>query len=155
MSRRCRITAAGPGSAVASDRGVVARRFDAAGVALGGEQAVSAFTVDGPRSDVSARGGGAFVVVWESNVLDLSGTDIFGRRLAIPEEELCGDPDQDAGITATDALFVLRAAVGAETCFSCICDVDDSGRVTALDALMELDVAVGRELTLACASCDH
>jgi len=52
--------------------------------------------------------------------------------------------------TATDALAVLRSAVGQKTCQACVCDVDGSGSVVASDALITLKIAVGQPIGLAC-----
>jgi hypothetical protein len=65
----------------------------------------------------------------------------------------CGDPNGDGVVTATDALMVLRGAVGSLGCPACLCDVDGGGGVTALDALMTLGVSIGRDLPLACPAC--
>jgi hypothetical protein len=58
-----------------------------------------------------------------------------------------------AAITASDALFILKTAVGLETCLACVCDVDGGGTVTASDALIALRVAVGQAIPLSCLSC--
>jgi hypothetical protein len=71
----------------------------------------------------------------------------------LPPSCSCGDPSGDAVITATDALMVLRGAVGSSTCPACLCDVDGSGTVTALDALMTLGISVGRDLPMFCPAC--
>jgi hypothetical protein len=68
------------------------------------------------------------------------------------EGAACGDEGND-GITATDALFALNAAVGLQTCAPCICDVDDSGSVAASDALLLLNAAVGVPVELTCPPC--
>lgn len=75
----------------------------------------------------------------------------------------CGDPIVDASlsppgglsgvITATDALFVLQAAVGVQTCDLCVCDVDGSQSVAATDALVVLGVAIGVGGDLNCPAC--
>ena len=67
--------------------------------------------------------------------------------------DTCGDPNGDALITASDALVVLRAAVGAGTCRPCVCDADNSGSTTASDALRVLRTAVGQSVTLECPAC--
>jgi hypothetical protein len=56
--------------------------------------------------------------------------------------------------TATDCLYVLRAAVGVEDCDACICDADASGGIVATDALTCLRSAVGQEGKLACEACE-
>ena len=55
--------------------------------------------------------------------------------------------------TASDALGVLRAAVGTSECENCVCDVDASGSVQATDALRTLRFAVGTLEDLDCLSC--
>lgn len=52
--------------------------------------------------------------------------------------------------TASDALFILKAAVDMTDCPLCACDVDDSGGVVATDALATLKAAVGQDVTLTC-----
>ena len=68
----------------------------------------------------------------------------------------CGDPDDSSVVTASDALFTLRVAVGLGSCDPCICDVDSSGGgspVTASDALRLLRRAVGQTIPLSCPAC--
>jgi hypothetical protein len=75
----------------------------------------------------------------------------------------CGDPvaltagqsgiELPLTVTATDGLFVLRAAVGTEPCTDCVCDVNGSGGVSATDALYVLQLAVGQSLPLLCPPC--
>ncbi|HYC54506.1 MAG TPA: hypothetical protein VEL28_06190 [Candidatus Binatia bacterium] len=55
----------------------------------------------------------------------------------------CGDPNDDGQFTATDALFILRAAVGSLNCLLAICDVSGNGTLQASDALLMLRIAVG------------
>ena len=63
----------------------------------------------------------------------------------------CGQPlSKGSRPTASDCLFILKAAVGGLPCDLCTCDVDGSGRVTATDALLCLKVAVGQSLPLDC-----
>jgi len=62
----------------------------------------------------------------------------------------CADADQDGGVTATDALAILRASVGLGVCTLCVCDADGNGTVTATDALLALRAAVGMPVALAC-----
>jgi uncharacterized repeat protein (TIGR03806 family) len=72
----------------------------------------------------------------------------------LPPEGDCGDPTAPHGeVTAGDALWVLRAAVGAATCHPCTCDVSGNGSVTASDALIVLRFAVGQAETLHCLAC--
>jgi hypothetical protein len=71
---------------------------------------------------------------------------------------LCGDPDGDGQPRASDALFLLGAAVGVRTCDVCVCNVDASAGgapVTGGDALRLLRSAVGLDdAPLACPPCE-
>jgi hypothetical protein len=65
----------------------------------------------------------------------------------------CGNPTMDTSsglVTASDALYILQAAVGTRTCEPCICDVNDSGSITGTDALLAMAVTVGSPVTLTC-----
>jgi hypothetical protein len=65
----------------------------------------------------------------------------------------CGQPvSNGASPTATDCLFILRAAVGSSTCDpTCICDLNgNGGSPNATDALTCLNVAVGNPSLLNC-----
>jgi cysteine-rich repeat protein len=64
--------------------------------------------------------------------------------------EVCGDANDDDNITATDALFALRAAVGNGSCPLTVCDANGNGQVAAADALAILRVAVGGGAALDC-----
>ena len=77
----------------------------------------------------------------------------------------CGDPISDGGalktadaigptlVTASDALYILRSAVGLASCELCVCDVDGSGSISATDALATLRAAVGQPIALTCPAC--
>ncbi len=66
----------------------------------------------------------------------------------------CGQPfSTGTKPTASDALFVLKAAVGSLQCELCVCDADGNGVESATDALLVLKVAVGSALPLLCPSC--
>ena len=63
----------------------------------------------------------------------------------------CGDAAAEFGaVTATDAIYILRAAIGLGTCDACVCDVDDTGAITTTDALRTLQHAVGLDIPLQC-----
>ena len=64
--------------------------------------------------------------------------------------DLCGDPDRNGQITASDALFALQAAVSIVECAVTQCDADRSGTVNASDALRILYAAVGLPTELIC-----
>jgi len=64
---------------------------------------------------------------------------------------ICGDANADFDITASDALQVLRTAVGQPvTCGFPRCDTDDAGSVLASDAQRVLRFAVGQNVILDC-----
>lgn len=69
----------------------------------------------------------------------------------------CGQPlSTGSAPKASDALFVLQAAVGVSSCDACLCDVDNSGGttpVTASDALRVLKRAVDATIVLLCPPC--
>ncbi|MCP5155360.1 MAG: tandem-95 repeat protein [Ectothiorhodospiraceae bacterium] len=61
--------------------GIYARLFDANGNPLGAELPVNTTTADDQRlPDVAALSGGGFVVVWNDDIADGSGSGIFGQR---------------------------------------------------------------------------
>jgi hypothetical protein len=69
----------------------------------------------------------------------------------LPPPRACGDVDGDGEVRASDALAVLRAAVGlGEPCPVSVCDAAGGGSVRASDALRVLQVAVGRDVPLLC-----
>jgi hypothetical protein len=69
------------------------------------------------------------------------------------EVPLCGDASLDDKVTATDALLVLKSAVGSLECELCVCDTNASSTITSPDALIVLKFAVGQEVVLNCPAC--
>lgn len=66
----------------------------------------------------------------------------------------CGQPlSTGAAPLASDALGVLRAAVGSTTCDPCVCDATGDGNVAASDAQRVLKAAVGTPQDLQCPAC--
>jgi hypothetical protein len=63
---------------------------------------------------------------------------------------LCGDPDDSGGITIRDALYILRVAVGLNTCQLALCDINGDGVINTTDALLILRVVVGLPVNVAC-----
>jgi hypothetical protein len=110
-----------------------------------------------PDTDGGDDGAGLPPIVVERNDEDL----VIGSG---GSAATCGDPvpltagasvsgaSADA-VTASDALFILRAAIALETCELCICDVDDSGGTSATDALATLRAAVGQSVSFTCPAC--
>ena len=62
----------------------------------------------------------------------------------------CGDVDRSGAVAGTDALMVLRTAVGIAPCDRSRCDVDRSGGVTSSDALRILQRTIGLAVSLLC-----
>lgn len=98
-----------------------------------------------------------------TTIVETTTTTVTTTSTTMPSGQACGDPVVDAGsfdplraaiITASDALFILNAAVGLQSCEPCICDVTGEGSVTASDALRLLSAAVGIDVTLDCPPCD-
>jgi len=65
----------------------------------------------------------------------------------------CGDINVSETVTASDALYVLKTAVGSETCDLCLCDANGSETITASDAQLVLKVAVGQDVATNCPGC--
>ncbi len=66
------------------------------------------------------------------------------RRLA------CGDANDSGSLTASDAQFILRAAVGLDTCDLAVCDVNGDGIIATADVLLVLQAATGQPIELNC-----
>jgi hypothetical protein len=67
---------------------------------------------------------------------------------------MCGDANEDELVNATDALLILKRAVGLigdGDCPAERCDVNSDEAVNATDALLVLKSAVGLEVDLVCA----
>ena len=146
--------------------GVFARTVNLAEGTTGPEIQVNTYTT-GPqglpaRLAVAAIGENRAVIAWEGSDpfefgQDGSGSGIFAQRVCVesPLRE-CGDATcaGDAAISASDALVILRAAVGLSTrCKPCVCDTDNSGAVTARDALAVLHYATSKSVVLGCPPC--
>jgi hypothetical protein len=68
----------------------------------------------------------------------------------MPADE-CGDANGDGDVSAADALYVLKAAVGGiQDCVPKRCDANGNGDVGASDALRILRHAVGENVSLIC-----
>ncbi len=64
--------------------------------------------------------------------------------------EICGDTTGDEIVTSSDALGVLRAAVGTVACSLLVCDFNGDQEITASDALATLQAAVGLPVSGLC-----
>lgn len=86
---------------------------------------------------------GVFVSTCDLTGANADGSyEVFGATMCF-----CGAPltrfATGTNPTASDALYVLRAAVGLKACAACDCDVDGSGQISATDALAALQASVG------------
>ncbi len=158
------------------DEQVFAQAFDLTAARLGTEFQVNTSTTFGAaQSVIGMRPNGDFVVVWQTDAEIVADDEMLVARrfdlgagptttTTLPAGGICGDPIDpptvmfDAAlrasvVTATDALFILKTAVGTETCLLCVCDVNGSGAVTASDALADLKYAVGQNVLLSCPPC--
>jgi hypothetical protein len=101
------------------------------------------FSITAASTTTTTVGGGT-----TTTTLDSGGT------CADPVALTAGESVSADAVTASDALFTLRAGIGLETCLLCVCDSDNSGSVSATDALTILRAAVGQPVTLNCPPCD-
>ncbi len=109
-----------------NDAGIFGRRYDASGVALGGEFQVNTYSTGFQGNpSVAAAAGGAFVVVWNSIGEDGSGSGVFGRRFnaagvaqgAAFQVNTYSTSDQATGGVASDAagnFVVVWSSVGQD-----------------------------------------
>jgi hypothetical protein len=97
-------------------------------------------------------------------LFDQPGAPTTTTTTTLPQPGACADPVAliagasataagSALVTASDALFILSAAVGTVTCDPCVCDADGQGTVAASDALLALKKAVGEQIELFCPPC--
>ena len=82
-------------------------------------------------------------------LLDSGDSAFDGREIV----RSCGDVIGREGVTATDALYVLRVGIGLASCQRCLCDCDGSGAFSASDAQRALLASIGETIVLACPAC--
>ncbi|MFN2428128.1 MAG: hypothetical protein ABR587_16970 [Candidatus Binatia bacterium] len=81
-------------------------------------------------------------------------TTLAPTTTTLPGAARCGFPLSDGEKpSASDALYILKAAVGGGDCPLCVCDVNDSGSLAAGDSLTVLRAAVGVDVPLTCPPC--
>jgi len=85
-----------------------------------------------------------------TTVTSTTTTSTSTTSTSMEPDSFCGDANGDGNLTAGDALFILRAAVGGTTCPLALCDADGSARITAGDAMRVLRVSVGSNASLVC-----
>jgi hypothetical protein len=144
------------GSSDGDGSGIFARDFDLADEPEGRERPVNG-TVPGEQRypDLAFGDTGKVAIVWESQGEEGREVDRIVARVFDVITPACGDADEDGDGSASDALFVLQAAVGSRSCAACLCDVNDSGTQTAADALIVLRDALGAEAALSCPACEQ
>jgi hypothetical protein len=99
-------------SADGSDYGIFAQRYAASGAPLGPEFRVNTYTTARQTYPaVTADMSGNFVVVWQSDVQDGSGTGVFAQRYAVSGAPL--GPEFRVNTTTADAQSLPRAAADA------------------------------------------
>ncbi|MBI5503494.1 MAG: hypothetical protein HY899_01725 [Deltaproteobacteria bacterium] len=141
-------------SASVSSFKVEARSFDCRGVPFdAGDVVVNTPQDESPSSPKVAVGrGGNVLVAWTARVAGISRGRARHLRLTggCP---LCGDVSGDEGVTASDALAVLRSAVGSGppgACTPAVCDTNDDGAISATDALPVLRWPAGHAIAMRC-----
>ncbi|HYC56545.1 MAG TPA: LamG-like jellyroll fold domain-containing protein [Candidatus Binatia bacterium] len=92
------------------------------------------------------------VRIWTHALTDEEVAWFFANPTAIALP-VCGDANGSSDLSATDALFTLRSAVGTSSCELCVCDANGSGGVTATDSLLILKKGVGQAVDLTCPDC--
>jgi hypothetical protein len=105
-----------------SARGIYGQRFDASGVKQGGEFQINTTSADNQTGpSVAMDSAGNFVVVWESNLQDGSGTGVYGRQyyangtpvageFRINETTASSQRQADVAMTATGEFVVTWAS---------------------------------------------
>jgi hypothetical protein len=84
---------------------------------------------------------------------DWDGVITTTTTTTIPAPVVCGDFNKDGDLQVTDALGIMRTAVGNVSCLACVCDVDGNGVKSVIDALIALKLAVGVTVPTNCAPC--
>jgi len=92
--------------------------------------------------------------VLRSTALCLTQWDYDDPSRTLDSRWLCGDADDDESVHVSDALAVLRTAVGVGSCVNERCDVDGDRSTSPSDALRVLQFAVGRDVSLLCSACE-
>jgi hypothetical protein len=142
------------GSSDGDRSGIFARPFARDDAPSGRERQVNAAGAhDQTNPDLAFADADTLAVVWDASDDDDSAADHIRARVFDLITPACGDGDEDGTTDATDALFVLQAAVGSRSCTACLCDVNSSSGLTAADALIVLRVSVGAGSTLTCPAC--
>jgi len=89
-------------------------------------------------------------VAWDESTRSCFSSAVEVETPAVDVAPACGDFTHDGMVTASDALGILKTAVGTSQCLPCICDLDMSNTITATDALIALRFAVRLLTELTC-----
>jgi len=100
--------------------------------------------------ELAANDTGALLLAWERSVGQSPVREIVVRPFRVVAALVCGDSNFDGRWTATDALGILRAAVGSRFCAAAVCDANGDGLATASDAVLILHRSVGHDSALQC-----
>jgi len=74
-----------------------------------------------------------------------------GCSASCTKDTICGDANLNGSLSASDALQILKNAVGADvSCPPYVCDTNASGKILASDALTVLKRAVGTPIDMVC-----
>ncbi len=105
-----------------SGYGIYAQRYDASGVAAGGEFQVNTYTTNSQTLPVvAALSDGGFVVTWNSDLQDGSGSGIYAQRYdaagdpVVLSVQLTGDDGNNAITWADPHSVILDGGVGNDT----------------------------------------
>ncbi len=94
---------------------------------------------------------------WYVKVSSVSGSgqwQLTSTHINAGSGTACGDPTGDGTVLVSDALAILKKAVGISSqCRHCYCDMNSDSSVTVTDALLALKTAVGIEVLRDCLSC--
>jgi hypothetical protein len=114
-----------------------------------------------PLSDLNATqvvpgglGGGGTAVVEDGETGILALDRFLFCADPVAPSSFVSDRGTPRAVTASDALFILKAAVGSACCDLCVCDANGSDDLTATDALLVLQWAVGQPVILSCPACE-
>ena len=124
------------------------------------ETEVQSHSIVGDSTNVAVGPDHSFSVVWD--FIDESGREsgVFARTFCyfLDQPMTCGDfacpsASSEDRLNVSDALAVLRAGIGLDSCEPCVCDANGSGTLSASDALVVLRAAVRLPVALNCPVC--
>jgi cysteine-rich repeat protein len=108
---------------------------------------------DGCAADCSSGPCGNGVVEGDEECddgADNSDSDPDACRLDCTWHDVCGDATDDGVLTVSDALEVLKGAIGEGACPFSLCDTDGDGSISPTDGLRIVRAAVGLDVSMDC-----